>query len=302
MKKQSLQTILIGFIFVATTSPATAQLRVDARMHASSGSCSQCDLSNKRLNGVVLKDANFAGSIFNNSNLSGGELDGSDLRGAHFRKALLYRVHGDKVMMEQAILEDATLTEANVSNSSFRSVNLRRADLSRGQFQGNDFTDSNLESVKAPAVDFTGSNFKNARLDHVNLTEAKLDNSKLTGTTFGYAVFKDTSLVGADFSDAKMTNVQGLQQTQLDVACGNMNTELPEGLFIPYCEGSVSAETDHDHNDISPEMAQAARRLDRAIKDVEIILEATPNSNRPLRRKLQSIHSDLVKSKRVIER
>ena len=49
-------------------------------------------------------------------------------------------------------------------------------------------------------------------------------------------------------------------------------------------------------------MAKAAKRLERAIEDVEIILKATPTSNRPLRRKLQSIHSDLVKSKRVIER
>jgi len=99
-----------------------------------------------------------------------------------------------------------------------------------------------------------------------------------------------------------MGSVQGLEQAQLDDACGNMNTELPLGLSVPYCEGHDMAEAAHNHDRMDPEFAKAARRLERAIKDVEIILEATPRNNRPLRRKLQSIHSDLVNSKRVIER
>jgi hypothetical protein len=49
-------------------------------------------------------------------------------------------------------------------------------------------------------------------------------------------------------------------------------------------------------------MARAAQRLERAIGDVELILKATPTNNRALRRKLQSIHAVLVKSKRAIER
>lgn len=295
-------TSLVILSGMAIAPNAAAQIRVDARVHASSTSCAQCDLSNKRLNGVVLKDVNFAGALFNNSNLSGGEFDGSDLRGAHFRKALLYRINGDKVEMENAVFEDATLTEAKVSNSNLRLANLRRADLSRAEFHGNDFTGSNLISVKAPAVDFTGSNFQNARLDHMNLSEAKLDDAKLNGVTFGYAVLSGTSLDGANLSDAKLTNVQGLQQAQLDVACGNMNTELPDGLSVPYCEDTRHVmDEGHDHAALSPEMLKTVKRLERAISDVEIILDATPNSNRPLKRKLQSIHADLVQSKRAIE-
>lgn len=298
MIKKELQFVFLPALFLAFATPATAQIRVDARMHASSGSCSQCDLSNKRMNGVKLKDSNFSGSSFNNSNLSGGRIDGSNLTGAHFRKALLYRIQGDSVMMESSVFEDATLTEATVSNSSLRSANLRRADLSRGNFQGNDFTLSNLTSVKAPSVDFTGSNFHNAKLDHMNLTQAKLNDSSLVGASFGYATLDETNFTGANLSDAKMGNVQDLKQAQLDTACGNMNTELPEGLSVPYCEGALSMEDDHNHGIMSSEMLKTVKRLERAINDVEIILEATPNSNRPLKRKLQSIHSDLVKSKR----
>lgn len=288
-------------LFIALATPASAQIRVDARMHASSGSCSHCDLSNKKMNGAKLKDSNFSGSSFNNSNLSGGRIDGSNLTGAHFRKALLYRIEGDNVMMESSVFEDATLTEAVVSNSSLRSANFRRADLSRGHFKSNDFTLSNLTSVKAPSVDFTDSNFHNASLDHMNLTQAKLNNTNLNGASFGYATLDEADFTGANLSDAKMGNVQGLKQAQLDTACGNMNTELPDGLSIPYCEGTLGFDDDHDHDITSPEMLKTIKRLERAINDVEIILDATPNSNRPLKRKLQSIHSDLVKSKRAIE-
>ena len=296
--------ILTGSVFLLTASAVTAQaqIRVDARMHASSGSCSQCDLSNKRMNGVKLKNADFAGSIFNNSNLSGGQIDGSNLTGAHFKKALLYRIEGQKVMMDDAVFEDATLTEANVTESVLRKANLRRADLSRGQFQRNDFSGADLESVKAPNVNFEGSNFEGAHLDHMNLDKAILDDSKFKGASFGYAVMTEASLKGADFSDAKLSNVKGLNQGQLDPACGNMNTELPRGLSISYCEGTFDKMADHNHDNIDPSLIQAAVRLDRAITDIELILDATPKENSAMRKKLQSIHSDLVSSKRVIER
>lgn len=291
-----------ALLFTAFAVPAQAQLRVDARMHASSGSCSQCDLSNKRMNGVKLKNADFTGSIFNNSNLSGGQLDGSNLTGAHFKKALLYRIEGQKVMMDDAVFEDATLTEAHVTDSVLRKANLRRADLSRGKFQHNDFSGANLESVKAPDVNFEGSNFEGAQLNHMNLDKAILDGSTLKGATFGYASMTEASLKGANLSDAKMSNVQGLNQAQLDMACGNAKTELPKQLFVSYCEGTLEKVAEHSHDRMDPDLIQAAVRLDRAIKDVEFILDATPKENRPMRKKLESIHADLTNSKRVIER
>jgi len=73
---------LYALPFVLLAAPAHAQLRVDARIQMSNGSCAGCDLSNKSMNGVHLRNANMSGSSFNNSNLSGGRLDGSDLSGA----------------------------------------------------------------------------------------------------------------------------------------------------------------------------------------------------------------------------
>ena len=293
---------LTALAAVAFTLPAMAQIRVDARIHSSAGSCSQCDLSNKRMNGMTLKDANFSGSIFNNSNLSGGNFDGSNLTGSHFRKALLYSVEGKNVNLNGADLQDATLTEAKLGNSIFIGSNFRRADLTRGQFQEGDFRKTSFERATATDANFQNGNFSEAKLDHINLHKATLDGGNFKGVTFGNAVMLDATMMAADLSDADLSMVQGLKQEQLDAACGNMNTKLPMALSVPYCEGSMTAELGHNHDKLDPEMAKAAKRLERAIEDVEIILKATPTSNRPLRRKLQSIHSDLVKSKRVIER
>jgi len=262
IRDMTIKTALSALMIAAFTVPSSAQIRVDARIHSSAGSCSQCDLSNKRMNGMTLKDANFSGSIFNNSNLSGGNFDGSNLTGSHFRKALLYSVEGENVNMNGADLQDATATDVNFQNG----------------------------------------NFAEARLDHINLHKANLDGGHFNGVTFGNAILLDATMMATDLSDADLSMAQGLKQEQLNAACGNMNTKLPDGLYVPYCEGSMVAEAGHSHDKLDPEMAKAAKRLERAIEDVEIILKATPTSNRPLRRKLQSIHSDLVKSKRTIER
>ncbi len=264
------------------TTPAWAQIRVDARIQMSSGSCSGCDLSNKSMNGVRLNNADLSSSNFNNSNLSGGSLDGSNLSGAHFRGALMYRISGDKVTMPKAVFEDATLTEAELSNSKFSQADFSNANLSRASFQGSDFQ---------------GAHFENT-----NLTGAKLRHGKFQNTDFDGAILIDTQLNEANFSGANLSKVQGLQQAQLDTACGDENTRLPFGLSLPYCDDVSPSMAAHVHDDIDEELAQVAKRLDRAISDVENLLAASAPRDRALRTRLQRIHSDLSQSKAALKK
>lgn len=274
--------ILLAFPLALLATPATAQIRVDARIQMSSGSCSGCDLSNKSMNGVRLTDADLSGSLFNNSNLSGGSLDGSDLSGAHFRGALMYRVKGNNVTMPRAVLEDATLTEANLSNSKFADANLSRANLSRAVFTDTDFKGAEFTRANLTGAQFQGGQFQNAR--------------------FGGTQLKDANLNQADFSGADLSTVKGLQQAQLDVACGDEKTRLPVGLSLPYCDNVNPAMIVHGHDNMNADMAQVALRLDRAISDVENLLAASNPRDRALRTRLQRIHSDLVQSKAAIAR
>ncbi len=263
-------------------APASAQIRVDARIQMNSGSCSGCDLSNKAMNGVQLRDANLSGSVFNNSNLSGGTLDGSNLSGAIFRGALMYRIKGDGVTMPRAVLEDATLTEARLSNSKFAEANLARANLSRAVFSDTDF--------------------KGARFDGADLTGASFQNGQFQNARFGSAILSEAKLENANFSGANLSTVQGLKQAQLDVACGDENTRLPAHLSLPYCDDFNPATAQHGHDELDEEMAKVALRLDRAISDVENLLAASNPRDRALRTRLQRIHSDLVQSKAAIAR
>lgn len=292
--------VILGVALLCWPVSASAQLRVDTRIVASSSSCAQCDLSGKRMNGMTLKNANFAGSLFNNSNLSGGKLHGSDLTGAHFRKAMLYGVTGEQVIMRGAVLEDATLTEANLTHSSMRQANLHRAEMARGVFHDNDFQFANLIGASAASVDFTRSNFDRARMDNINLTGATLDGGQFTGVRFGFANFADATLLETNFSDADLTHVVGLTQVQLDSACGNMNTRLPDGLSLGYCDGAMSA-TPSPHPAHHPRHIKTAMQgLDRAIIDIETLLAVQTDA--PTRSRLQRVHRDLTQSREAIRR
>lgn len=280
--KSLVNSFLMILSLLAVASPASAQIRVDARIQMSSGSCSGCDLSNKAMNGVRLNNANLSDSVFNNSNLSGGSLNGSDLSGAHFRGALMYRVKGDNVTMARAVLEDATLTEAHLTHAKLADANLSRADLSRAIFSDSDF--------------------KGATFDNANLTGAQFQSGQFQNAKFGGAIFIDAKLDNANFSGANMSTVQGLKQAQLDVACGDEKTRLPGTLSLPYCDNVSPVMAEHAHDDMSEDMARVAERLDRAISDVENLLAASTPRDRALRTRLQRIHSDLVQSKAAIER
>ncbi|MGB6231635.1 MAG: pentapeptide repeat-containing protein [Litorimonas sp.] len=288
--------VMLGVALLALPVSASGQLRVDSRIYASSSSCAQCDLSGKRMNGVTMRNANFAGSLFNNSNLSGGKLDGTDLTGAHFRKAMLYGVQGEQVIMRGAVMEDATLIEANLSNSTLRQVNLHRAELARGTFTDTDFQSANLIGANAPSVNFTRSNFDRARLDNMDLTGATLDGGQFTGVRFGFSNMEGASLDGTNFSDADLTHVVGLTQDQLSQACGNMNTRLPIGLTVGYCEGAPTRVAEA----VGPPAPDAISGLQRAILDVETLLAVETDT--ATRSRLKRIHGDLTRSHEALAR
>jgi uncharacterized protein YjbI with pentapeptide repeats len=296
-----------AFVLAAATAfwavqTAQAQIRVDSRMNTRSGSCAYCDLSGRTMPSMTLRDSNFTGSQFNRSNLSGGNFDNSDLSGTQFKRAFLARVEGTSVNMTKAVFQDATLTEAKFDNATANNSDLRRADLTRAQITRSNFSDANLTSAIAPDVNFEGSKFVNARFDHMNLQNARLNAAIFHNVKFGDAIVTGATMEKADFSNADLSQVQGLSQAQLDSACGDTETRLPLGLSIPYCESAVRP--DHDnamHAGMDPKLEKAAKRLDNAIANIEEILSDTPRDDRRLRRRLRGIHADLTSSRRAIE-
>ena len=224
----------VGFVTAILSATAMAQTPVSTSVQMS-GSCSKCDLSHRDMERMSLQGSNFSGSNFSHSNLSGGKFYKSNLAGASFNKAYMMRVEGDGVILHKSNLRDATLSEATLTNSDLSNADLRRADLTEGNFSGSSFQGSILKASDAMEANFQGANFVGAYLTHGNFTDANFSDANLTNTSFGDAILDGCAFNNANLSGANLRDVNGLRQHQLDQACGNEKTVLPDDLSIPHC-------------------------------------------------------------------
>lgn len=97
---------------------------------------------------------------------------------------------------------------------------LAGARMSRSVFDRSDFSNAILAQADA-----TGSRFEDANFSGADLRQTTFDGAMLSG-----ALLENANLSGADFSDA-----EGLTQRQLNLACGDDDTLLPEGLHVRSC-------------------------------------------------------------------
>lgn len=243
--------LTLGLASMLCSTSALAQIHVNARVNMS-GSCSPCDLSNRSMPRVSLQDSNFSNSNFSRSNLSGGTFHRSNLQGASFHKAYLLRVKGGNVNMRNAVLRGSTLLQAELINSDISHVDLRHADMSNGNFHKSRFMFSNLTGADALQTRFIAADFSNAKLDHADFTDAVFDNAVFIRTKFGDADLTTATFLGANFSSANLSNVTGLTQEQIDFACGDARTQLPDGLNIKTCEHSEEHSVQDIHASLAP--------------------------------------------------
>ncbi|PHR90808.1 MAG: hypothetical protein COA69_13880 [Robiginitomaculum sp.] len=227
-------SLAVGVISVFGGSYALAQTPVSASV-SMSGSCASCDLSNRDMPHLSIQGSDFSNSDFSRSNLSGGKFHNSNLQGASFHKSYLMRVEGTNVLMRGAILRDSTLIEAILTDCDISRADLRRADMTAGQFDKSRFILSNLRNVDAIQTSFVGADLSRAKLDHANFTDANFDKAIFVGTKFGDAILENATFLEANFSDANLSKVQGLTQKQLEFACGNADTRLPNDLHVKTC-------------------------------------------------------------------
>jgi hypothetical protein len=78
---------------------------------------------------------------------------------------------------------------------------------------------------RPPDTDLTGINLHGANLKGALLTKTNLNDANLRGA----------NLTGTDLRGADLRGAKNLTQMQLDQACGDAHTKLPEGLTIKPC-------------------------------------------------------------------
>lgn len=147
--------------------------------------------------------------------LSGADLNGKELRGADLRAANL-----SGAALDTANLDDAGLRGADLSNASGAFIRLAGADLSG----------ANLAGFSACYdQDFTGAILRGANLSGAKLCASNWNRADLTG---------------ANLSGADLTYPLELQQAQLDRACGDLQTKLPDGFAIAPCVADAAPTAD----------------------------------------------------------
>lgn len=92
-----------------------------------------------------------------------------------------------------------------------------------------------LRNAYLVGADLEDTNFNNADLSNADLSHAHLRGANLARTRLNHVNFAGTDLTNAILSEADIANATSLSQQQLDRACGDKNTRLPEGLTIPMC-------------------------------------------------------------------
>ncbi len=121
----------------------------------------------------------------------------------------------------------------------------KQADLADANLQGAALTGANLQGAFLTSANLQGAylrwaDLREAHLYRANLQGAFLTGAKLQGADLQGAALTGANLQGADLSDAKLQGVdlrgadlrraQNLTREQLDGACGDDKTKLPDDL------------------------------------------------------------------------
>ena len=163
------------------------------------------------------------------ANLSGQWLSGENLREANVNFANLSGADLGDANLIGAYLDFANLSGANLIGAKLISAHLFHANLSGADLSGADLSG---------AADLSMAKLIGAHLFHANLSGADLHSANLCGAHLLIGNLSGADLSGVDLSgvdlsiaylgSADLSSAKGLTQTQLDKACGNEETKLPE--------------------------------------------------------------------------
>ncbi|MDX5361757.1 MAG: pentapeptide repeat-containing protein, partial [Alphaproteobacteria bacterium] len=178
---------------------------------------------------LILSGADLARAKLDRADFTLTDLSGSTLTSASLEKTTLVRASLAGATADDANFRKVEAYRANFSRLSAQRANFRSAELQRTDFSGADLTGADFEKAEMGRAVFDGAILKDVRFDFANLARADLRKAKLSGRIdLSHAFLFLTRIEGVD-----LTGVTGLEQGQLDIACGDADTRLPPGLSAP---------------------------------------------------------------------
>lgn len=176
--------------------------------------------------------------------LPNSDLNGANLFSAHFDSTDLSDANLTSANLEKATLVRTWLKNVRADGANFKRIEAYRSDFSNASANGASFANAELQRAE-----FGGAQLKNADFQKAELGRADFDKAVLSGVNFSFANLSRATLAGAviqgpvSFSGAFMyltriegldlTNATGLQQAQINLACGDTTTKLPSWLSAP---------------------------------------------------------------------
>lgn len=212
---------LVAFVCLPTPQSHAASCRAEASAQIDWREC------NKRL--LML-----GGSILDGADLRGTDFTFTDLRGSSFKKANLEKAKLIRTSLASSQLQGGNFVkveayrgdfnDADAENAKFNNAEMQRASFENAKLVGTDFSKAELGRA-----DFEGATLTGAKFTMANLSRARFEGAKFTGPIdFENAFLLLTRIEGLDLSSAT-----GLEQKQIDIACGSPETKLPQGLTTP---------------------------------------------------------------------
>ncbi len=218
---QTAAAIAIGLIAVlAAPSPALAGCR-DAPGP-------DVDWSDCRKRSVVLSGNDMSRANFSSIDLIGSDLRNTMLKDVNLEKATLNRTDFSGSKMAGANLSKAEGGRARFKDTDLSGANLTKAELNRASFEAANLAESDLSKSELGRADFADANLTNSDISFANLARANFSGANLNGVKLKSSYLYLTRIEGSDLS-----TVSGLEQGQIDLACGDGNTKLPNGLQQP---------------------------------------------------------------------
>lgn len=228
--KTQLASFLVKAIFITSIFGLQPNL-ITSSAHAACTDTAAPSVNwiNCRKRNLIMDNFNFSGANFTRSDLSASDLRNSNLKNTIFVKTNLVRASLSGSDAENANFEGVIASRTDFSKVNFKNANFLKAEVSRSNF-----SNSNLENAVMSKADFSRVNFFNSNLKGVNLSFTDISRTNLTNisidenfTLEGSYMFL-TRIEGVDLSSLKT-----LKQWQIDMACGNDATILPQGISRP---------------------------------------------------------------------
>ena len=191
------------------------ELPESQKISFSAGVLSQADLPEGGLLKTTLLEVDLSGAQLGDANLSG-----AFLQGANLSEAFLFNTN----------LSGVNLTDANLAKANLFGSNLSGAKLNAANLSGAYMIIVNLSEATLWGADLSGAFLQGSNLSGANFFAGNLSGAFLQGANLSGANLSDVDLSGANLSSSRY-----LSQNQLDEACGNDKTRLPEGLTVKAC-------------------------------------------------------------------